>query len=556
MAATRSWACKLALIKNAAFLLLLKRGVFFFLTLNAMGVEIDLTAEIERLRAENANLRAENESLNVLVSRSHRLMEANIIGVVVFDATGKVIEVNEMFAGMLGYSCEEFASLHIDWRRFVPQAEWSKHEEKIHQLIEESAFQPWETLFLKRDGTEVPVITASALVHSVKAENQSHTVAQCVLWALDISAWKRAQTDLRESETLLRAIVEGLHEGILITDLEDVVVYVNRRMCEISGYSQEDFIGRAAYKVLLPPEDWAFMEEHNRDRAQGMSARYEMHLTRKDGSKWWSLVNGSPLRDGEGNIIGTIGAQSDITQSKIASEEARVFSEKLERSNHDLQTFAYAVSHDLKEPLRKIEVFGSRLERNEGEKMSEESRDYLRRMRSAASRMFGLIDGLLDYSRVSTAGQPLQPVDLMYVFRAVISDLEIAIERAGATVEVRNLPTINGDAVQLRQLLQNLISNSLRYTREGIPAKIVVEGWNENGRCGFTVQDNGKGFEQRDADKIFDIFARLDPSVRDGSGVGLTICRKIIERHSGTISATAIPNQGATFLVEFPDCST
>jgi two-component system sensor kinase FixL len=540
-----------------------KRGVSFFCTPNFdklhtkyMPEEIDQLTEVEQLRAENARLRAENKSLAMTVSCARRLIETNIIGIVVFEVTGKVIEVNDMFAHILGYTSEEFKQQTIDWQRFVPQSEWAAQEERICAMYKNGSYEPWETLFLRTDGVEVPVITAATLARPALTEGEDHLPARCVLWAFDISAWKRTQNELKESEALLRAIVEGLHEGVMITDLDDVVLYINQRMCEISGYSKEEFIGKPAYKVLLPPSQWSIIEKENQQRVEGISRTYEIEMMRKDGSIWWALVNGSPLRDSAGQIIGTIGAQSDITQNKLSVEETNAFAKKLERSNHELQTFAYAVSHDLKEPLRKIEVFGSRLERNEGDKLSAESRDYLRRMRNAASRMFGLIDGLLDYSRVSTAGQPLLPVDLEKIFRAVISDLEIAIERVEATVEATNLPVVNGDAVQLRQLLQNLISNSLRYSREGVRPHILVEGWSHEGECGFSVQDNGQGFEQRDAEKIFDIFSRLEPKVSDGSGVGLTICRKIVERHSGVISATGVPDQGATFSVKFPLCSS
>ena len=493
-------------------------------------------SEIESLRAQIAALERENSRLRDSALRLERLSETNVLGILVLDENSRVLDVNESFLQMLGFSLAEFKALDFNWHDLVPRSQWSQHEKKGRLLWESGVCPAWETCFLRTDGAELPVLTGAAIVTT--------ELRQCVLWALDISDLKSAQAALRESEFQSRAILENLREGVILTALDDTVAYVNPRMCEMSGFSREEFLGRRAHEVLLPPEDWAAHRTMLERREQGIADEYQIQLRRKDGSSWWAQVFGSPLLNSHGEIVGTLGVQTDVTQAKT-------FTEQLAQSNRELQAFAYAVSHDLKEPLRKIEAFGSRLERGDGEKISDEGRDYLRRMRSAASRMFGLIDGLLEYSRVATMERPFGDVPLERVCLEAISDLEIAIEKSGARVELRDLPTLRGDATLLRQLMQNLLANALRYRREGVAPEICVEGFSGEHSVGFRVRDNGQGFEAEAAEKIFEIFARLDPS-REGSGVGLTICRKIVERHGGTIRAEGAPEQGAIFTLEFP----
>ncbi|MGE5532237.1 MAG: sensor histidine kinase, partial [Bacteroidota bacterium] len=229
----------------------------------------------------------------------------------------------------------------------------------------------------------------------------------------------------------------------------------------------------------------------------------------------------------------------------------------------ELEQFAYVASHDLQEPLRKIMAFGDRLQIGAGSLLDERSRDYLGRMLNAAQRMSGLINDLLAYSRITTKAQPFSPVNLAQVVQEVLSDLEVAIEEAGARVEVGELPTIDADPSQMRQLLQNLIGNALKFRREGVPLVVLVEsqilqgvpypGAGLRNMMQLRVIDNGIGFEERFAERIFEVFERLHSREEyPGSGMGLAICRKIVERHHGTITAASKPGEGSVFTVTMP----
>ena len=238
---------------------------------------------------------------------------------------------------------------------------------------------------------------------------------------------------------------------------------------------------------------------------------------------------------------------------ELRTVELRQANEKLEASNRELQDFASVASHDLQEPLRKIHAFSSRLAARSAEALGEEGRDDLRRMQNAVTRMQTLIDDLLALSRVSTRGRPLVPVELDAIVRDVLSDMEPRIENTGARIEVAPLPTIDADPTQMRQLLQNLLGNALKFVRPGVPPVVRIRSAVADGRVELRVEDNGIGFEQRYAERIFTVFQRLQGRTEyEGTGIGLAICRRIAERHGGSITAEGRPGQGATFVVTLP----
>jgi signal transduction histidine kinase len=241
----------------------------------------------------------------------------------------------------------------------------------------------------------------------------------------------------------------------------------------------------------------------------------------------------------------------DITDRKQSEKEFKAYAEKLEFLNQELQEFAFVASHDLQEPLRKIQAFGNLLGSSCSDRLTEQGRDYLSRMVKSASRMAALLDALLGYSRVATRPEPFTRTNLSEMAQDAVSDLELLIADAKGIVEVGMLPTIDADPNQMRQLFQNLISNALKYRRE--QPRIKVSGEITNKTCILYVADNGIGFDEKYLHRIFRPFQRLHGrSSYEGTGMGLAICRKIAERHSGSITAKSTPGQGSVFIVTLP----
>ncbi len=253
-----------------------------------------------------------------------------------------------------------------------------------------------------------------------------------------------------------------------------------------------------------------------------------------------------------------------LDRKRHLEQEVRDRTQELERSNRELEQFAYIASHDLQEPLRKVLTFGDRLKTKCGDAVGAQGQDYLERMQSAALRMQKLINDLLIYSRVTTKAQPPEPVDLGRVVGEVLADLEIRVEESGGRVEVGDLPTVDADPLQMRQLFQNLIGNALKYQKKDEPPTVKVHGFplGSNGKNGqgkdeelfqITIEDNGIGFEQKYAERIFAPFQRLHGrNEYEGTGIGLSVCKKIVERHNGKIEARSVPLEGTTFIVTFP----
>lgn len=312
--------------------------------------------------------------------------------------------------------------------------------------------------------------------------------------------------------------------------------------CLIEFMQEFNVKAKLAVPIFLKEKLWGLMVAHQCDRP-----------------RHWSSF--------ETELMGQLAAQIGIAlaQAQLLEQETRQ-REELARSNTELQQFASIASHDLQEPLRKIQAFSNRLKDKYGEVLTEQGRDYLERMQNAAQRMQSLIDDLLILSRVTTKAQPFVPVNLDQVTQEVLSDLEVCIQQNRGRVDVGNLPTIDADPIQMRQLLQNLISNALKFHRDDEPQVVKIysqqlekqENTPTGGSavpklCQIIVEDNGIGFDEKYLDRIFNVFQRLHSrSEFEGMGMGLAICRKIAERHGGSITAESTLGQGAKFIVTLP----
>jgi light-regulated signal transduction histidine kinase (bacteriophytochrome) len=281
----------------------------------------------------------------------------------------------------------------------------------------------------------------------------------------------------------------------------------------------------------------------------------------RTGKYRWHLSRAFPVKDASGKVLKWYGTATDIHDQKLMTrrleELVRERTAELQRSNEDLQQFAHVASHDLKEPLRKVRIFTEFFERSVHGKLSEESRAFLEKVKAATDRMAAMINGVLNYSSLNAADQPIETVDLNEVFRNIASDLEIAIQQKGARITYGALPSLRGAPVLIYQLFYNLVNNAIKFAKDTKAPLISISATRlmKNGMpyVSLQLQDNGIGFSQEYADKIFNTFTRLNPKDRyEGTGLGLALCRKIAERHGGTITATGTEGVGATFTVVLP----
>jgi two-component system sensor kinase FixL len=378
----------------------------------------------------------------------------------------------------------------------------------------------------------------------------------------------KLEQDLAEAQTRKHAILESSLDPIITINHEGVITEFNRAAEQTFGYTRDKIIGTKPTDVLFPPSMGVAEEERiERYLSAGegslLGRRVEITAVRASGESFPAEMAMTISQEHQAPVMSFF--FRDISARKKAEADQARYAAELERSNSELEQFAYVASHDLQEPLRKIRTFSDRLLIKHADKLDQEGRDSLDRMHSAAARMQSLIDGLLTLSRVTTKGQNLQTVDLGKVAAEVVSDLEVQIKNVDGRVELDKLPAIQADPLQMHQLLQNLIGNALKFRRIDEPPVVKVSaryvhsresrkhGRIANEQCRIVVEDNGIGFDEKYNARIFGIFQRLHPrDVYEGTGIGLAICRRIVEQHGGTISAHSVPGKGSTFEVLMP----
>jgi PAS domain S-box-containing protein len=454
--------------------------------------------------------------------RFRSLVEQAADAFFLIDRRGKIVDVNQRACDSLGYSRAELLRLTV---ADIDPGGTSSGSAGI--------LPSGEGVHVRKDGSTFPVD-----VRSGPFEWQGGSALLALV--RDIGERKEAQ----EALAVLAKFSSESTNPVLRFSADGTVLYSNSAGAPLLEEWGTDVDG-----VL--PEAWQSLVRHTID--SGQTAQAEVALGIRSLS-----VDLVPV--GTAGYVNMYG--SDITARKHAESELQEFADRLERSNRDLEHFAYVAAHDLQEPLRKIQTFADRLVFKGREPLSTEGRGYLDSIQGATERMRGLIDGLLAYSRVTTSNHPFAIVDLGQVAREVLSDLDAYIERVGGRVELSELPILGADPVQMRQLLQNLIHNGLKFHKPDRSPTVRVDAKCVPGTGGgdsakdawrLIVSDDGIGFDERHRDRMFAIFQRLNGRGQyDGNGIGLALCARIVERHEGRIEAESTEGEGATFTVTLP----
>jgi len=331
------------------------------------------------------------------------------------------------------------------------------------------------------------------------------------------------------------------------------------KFCTISKFKREQLVGKTHQIVSSGVHVREFFAEMWEKISSGSTWEGEICNRASDGSLYWVNTTIVPFIGEDGRPIRYVAVRYDITKRITAEKNLKLEAQKLLVSNRELQDFASVAAHDLQEPLRKIQAFADRLRCISKGSLSSDILDYLERIQRAAHRMQVLINDLLSYSRLTSKVQPFTQVDLNEVLRQVISDLEVRVVQSTGKISFENLPVLDADPLQMHQLFSNLVNNALKFHRTGVSPVVHLTSCFKHGTIDHAdhfeirVEDNGIGFEEKYLGRIFTIFQRLHGRHEfEGTGIGLAICRKIIERHNGTLTAISTPGVGSTFILTIP----
>lgn len=474
----------------------------------------------------------------------------------IVDPEGSIMYVNNAWKKTLGYSEAEAKTINI-YQIVIPE-DAEQYRKCLDEVLEkEGNICTVAITLIAKDGTLVNVEDSI----TVKFKDGKPLYSQCIM--RDVTEKNKAETTLNEyikrledSEENMRQLFLGAPDGIVVVDRSMKIISWNPMAEKIFGWTSEEVIGKAYDELLIPKRHLPqYADAGKKFRETGewdlMGSTTQMVMQDKNRREFYVSLNASASQQ-QGNPI-YISFLRDIDQMKKVELELDIHRSHLEEANKELEQYAWLASHDLKEPLRKILTFSDMLMNRYGKGMDERVTEGLKKINGSAYRMHDMIEAVLSYSSLANTMDDLRMVDLNQVLADVLADLEMQVEESNARINITGLEQIEGNPIQLRQLFQNLVSNALKYTKPGVHAVVNIVGESKNGKHHITVSDNGIGFDEQYSDKMFQIFKRLvTKDDYKGTGIGLALCRKIVDNHRGTIIANSTEGQGAIFAVTLP----
>ncbi|BAV09515.1 two-component system, chemotaxis family, CheB/CheR fusion protein [Filimonas lacunae] len=487
-----------------------------------------------------------------------------------WDFVNNTVWWNDPFFNMFGYERSNYDREF--WLSKIHPDERDKVQKSIYAVINSHQSQ-WtaEYRFLKSDGSYAFILDRAYVLH-----DEFNTPYRMLGSMVDVTALKNAEREVASNIAQRKFLTESVPLAIWMAGVDRQVDFVNNQFEIYTGIKASEAV-RGKWQQSLHPEDLVLLNktwEQATDSKTGF--QMEVRLMRADGAYHWNLLQARVRKDDHGNIIDWLIINTDIHEQKVVNEvlemkvaqrtaELKTINGELEASNNDLQQFASVASHDLQEPLRKIHMFSKMIKDKYSEHLDEGAQSYLSRILNASNRMRSLITDVLNFSRLSANNYSFEPTDLNVVVEDILDDLEIPISEKKASIHVSRMPVIEVIPGQVRQVFQNLISNSLKFIRPDVQPVIRIENKlvrdksfdsepaTDGEYCIITISDNGIGFDDQFKNSIFTLFQRLHSKDKfEGSGIGLAITKKIIDKHGGLISAHSKEGEGATFMLLLP----
>lgn len=501
------------------------------------GIFRDVTARKEAEKSKQA------EALKAAL-----LLQTACDSIHILDSEGNALQVSESFARELQYSMEEAQRLNVrDWDAQIQPEEFRN---VLERLLACPDGQTFETLHRRKDGS---VFNVEVNARSVTVDGRR--LLYCA--SRNISARRAAEQALRESEQRFRDLFDYAPDAYFIMDSEQShrIIACNKAAVNMLRGSEEQILGKTPIDFSPPrqpdgrPSEEALAKAIQEIRLDGGPTNFEFLHRRRDGEQFWVSVSVSIINHGGRQELVV---WRDFTARKAAEARIQLMLQKLERSNAELEQFAYVASHDLQEPLRAVSGCAQLIEREYRGKLDPSADELIVHIVEGVSRMQNLINDLLAYSRVSTTGSDFAETDLEAVLAVALQNLSASIAESEAQITHDLLPTVQCDRTQLIQLFQNLLGNALKFRADRRP-EIHISAERQPTAWQFRISDNGIGVQSEYRERIFEVFQRLHTREKfAGTGIGLAICKKIVERHEGKIWVESSPGQGATFLFTLP----
>jgi len=469
------------------------------------------------------------------------IVESSPNAIVLVGQDGNVLYLNRQMEKLFGYNRSELVGQQIEC--LIPPRLKAHHPALRGAFFTNPSVRAMgagrELYALRKDHTEFPIEIG---LNPIEAGGETYVIASII----DI-------TERKKAEERFRLVVESAPNAMVLINQSGAITLINRQVETLFGYSRDELIG-AKIEMLIPerfkkqhPQQRGFFFEHPKARAMG--AGRELFALRKDGSEVQVEIGLNPIETIDAQMV--LASIIDITERKI--QEATLLKKaELEVRNKELEQFAYLASHDLQEPLRTVANYMQLFEEDYGAILDDEGKRYLKAVSSATLRMGILIKALLEYARLGS-NTKLKYVDCADILNHVLADMHSTISATQAIISIGPMPKLYVYEIEMYQLFQNLISNSLKFRRSQVIPEIKIEARELPGKWQFSITDNGIGIESKDFEKIFQIFQRLHTKQEfDGHGVGLANCKKIVQLHQGEIWVGSSPGVGSTFFFTIP----